>query len=84
MIIRFQMRLMVHFVYVLVKTEVKLEERINGMEIKEENTEFPSCRLKYPNNMREFFERNSPQLFLMQVIYKTSTNSREISRIILI
>lgn len=50
-----------------VKPEVKLEERINGMEIKEENTEMPDDRLKYPNNIGEFFERTSPQLFLMQV-----------------
>lgn len=54
-----------------VKTEVKLEERINGLEIKGENIESSNTRLKYPNNLGEFLDRNTPQLFLMQVnIYK--------------
>lgn len=49
------------------RTEVKLEDRINGMEIKEENSESSMSRLKYPDNLGQFFNRNTPQLFLMQV-----------------
>lgn len=49
------------------KSEVKLEDRINGMDIKEENPNTPNSRLKYPNSVGEFFDRNNPQLFLMQV-----------------
>lgn len=50
-----------------VKSEVKLEDRINGIEIKDENTDKSNSRLKYPDSIGEFFDRNSPQLFLMQV-----------------
>lgn len=51
-----------------VKSEVKLEERINGMEIKEESSESSKNRLKYPSDLDEFLNRNTSQLFLMQVI----------------
>lgn len=50
-----------------VKNEVKLEERINGMDIKQENNDSSNTRLKYPRNIGEFLDRNTPQLFLMQV-----------------
>lgn len=55
------------FVDFTVKSEVKLEERINAIEIKEENSEHFITRLKYPNSIDEFIDRNTPQLFLMQV-----------------
>lgn len=61
--------------------EVKLEERINGMEIKEENAEQVNNRLKYPNNIGEFLDRSSPQLFLMQVKYGISSKIMNICRI---
>lgn len=41
------------------------------MDIKEECDEKPNTRLKYPNNIGEFFDRNIPQLFLMQVKIQT-------------
>lgn len=50
-----------------VKQELKLEDRVNGMDIKEETNEKPNFRLKYPNNIGEFFDRTEPQLILMQV-----------------
>lgn len=50
-----------------VKSEVKLEDRINGIEIKDESAESSNTRLKYPNDLGEFLNRNTPQLFLMQV-----------------
>ena len=37
------------------------------MEIKEENSDSSNTRLKYPRNIGEFLDRNTPQLFLMQV-----------------
>lgn len=64
-----------------VKSEIKLEERINGMEIKEENAEQVNNRLKYPNNIGEFLDRSSPQLFLMQVKYGISSKIMNICRI---
>lgn len=51
------------------KNEVKLEDRINSMGIKEENNDTSNTRLKYPQNIGEFLDRNTPQLFLMQVNY---------------
>lgn len=59
--------MVIDFVFT-VKSETKLEDRINTMEIKEENRESTKARLKYPNDLGEFFDRNIPQLFLMQVI----------------
>lgn len=57
--------------YFTVKSEVKLEDRINGMNIKQESHENlnieGTSRLEYPNSIDEFFDRTEPQLFLMQV-----------------
>lgn len=50
-----------------VKSEIKLEERINGMDIQEDSEDKPRSRLKYPESMDEFLDRTEPQLFLMQV-----------------
>lgn len=50
-----------------VKSEVKLEDRMNGIDIKEEINDKPNTRLKYPDSIGEFFDRTEPQLFLMQV-----------------
>lgn len=50
-----------------VKSEIKLEDRINSMDIQEETDEKPRPRLKYPESMDEFLDRTEPQLFLMQV-----------------
>lgn len=49
------------------KSEVKLEERINGMDIQEETNNRSNSRLTYPESIGEFLDRNDPQLFLMQV-----------------
>lgn len=51
------------------KSEIKLEERINGMDIQDETDEKPRSRLKYPESMGEFLDRTEPQLFLMQVTF---------------
>lgn len=48
---------------------MKLEQRINSMGIKEERIDTSNIRLKYPRNIGEFLDRNTPQLFLMQVNY---------------
>lgn len=50
-----------------VKSEVKLEERINDMDIQEKTDDTPIPRLKYPASIGEFFDRTEPQLVLMQV-----------------
>lgn len=57
------------FIDLIVKTEVKLEDRINAIEIKEENSENFNTRLKYPNSIDEFIDRNTPQLCLLQVMH---------------
>lgn len=49
------------------KSEIKLEDRINGMDIQEESDDKLRARLKYPESMGEFLDRTEPQLFLMQV-----------------
>lgn len=50
-----------------VKSEVKLEDRINGMDIQGDSKNKSNSRLKYPESIGEFFDRTEPQLFLMQV-----------------
>lgn len=50
-----------------VKSEIKLEDRINSMDIQEEANDRSLPRLKYPESMDEFLDRTEPQLFLMQV-----------------
>lgn len=50
-----------------VKPEVKLEDRVSSMDIKNETDTKPHSNLVYPNSLDEFFERTSPQLFLLQV-----------------
>lgn len=49
-----------------VKEEVKLEHRLNGLEIKEED-KCKSEKLLYPDNLDEFLDRTTPQIFLLQV-----------------
>lgn len=49
------------------KSEIKLEERLNGMDIQEETDDKSNSRLKYPESIGELFDRIEPQLILMQV-----------------
>lgn len=58
-----------HFLCIAVKSEVKLEDRVNALEIKCESDTKPnsSSNLVYPFSLDEFFDRTAPQLFLLQV-----------------
>lgn len=60
---------MLFLLYITVKSEVKLEDRVNSMEIKSETDTKPnsSSNLVYPFSLDEFFDRTAPQLFLLQV-----------------
>lgn len=57
-----------------VKTDIKLETRINGLEIKDEPGTMPR-KLAYPASIEDFFHRNTEQMFLLQVNGPTSSHS---------
>lgn len=52
------------------KIEIKIEDRLNVMNIKNETPDTDSLvesNASYPANMDEFFDRTTPQFFLLQV-----------------
>lgn len=53
------------FIRILVKTDVKLEDSMNGMEIKAEPG-FPVLQ-EYPENLEDYFRRPNAQMFMLQV-----------------
>lgn len=59
----------------LVKSVTKLENRVSSMEIKSEMDTKPNSTTNsvYPNSLDEFFDRTTPQLFLLQVKIKKKT-----------
>lgn len=62
------------FIHNLVKTEVKLEDCMNGMEIKAEPG-IPVLQ-EYPENLEDFFRRTNAQMFMLQVSFGVYTCGR--------
>lgn len=55
------------FHFDVVKPEVKLENRINGLDIKDETIRPNSKKVPYPASIEAFFQRQTEQMFLLQV-----------------
>lgn len=51
--------------FVAVKRELKLENRINGLEIKAEPDVHRTD--EYPTTLQEYFQRPNAQMFMLQV-----------------